>query len=129
VDLAEQCGLRIDAAGHRTQPGARLLSCLEFDQVIGFLSARSLLEEVEIFDLCVADTHRRRGIGTALLRRLFELVSPEGVEEAFLEVRESNHVARSLYTHLGFAQVGRRARYYPNGEDALLFRCCLTSTG
>lgn len=39
-----------------------------------------------------------------------------------LEVKASNQGALSLYSKLGFDEVGRRHRYYPNGEDALLLK-------
>ena len=37
-----------------------------------------------------------------------------------LEVRVSNLAAINLYQQMGFAEVGRRKRYYENGEDALM---------
>ena len=43
-------------------------------------------------------------------------------ESVFLEVRESNSAARSLYEKLGFQQTGRRKSYYANPiEDAILY--------
>ncbi len=39
-----------------------------------------------------------------------------------LEVKASNHGALSLYSKLGFDEVGRRPRYYSDGEDALLLQ-------
>jgi ribosomal-protein-alanine N-acetyltransferase len=35
-------------------------------------------------------------------------------------VRVSNLAAQRLYLKFGFAEVGRRKRYYRDGEDALL---------
>jgi ribosomal protein S18 acetylase RimI-like enzyme len=41
----------------------------------------------------------------------------------FLEVRESNVVARNLYSRLGFEEVGRRPHYYQDtGETAVVMR-------
>jgi RimJ/RimL family protein N-acetyltransferase len=37
-----------------------------------------------------------------------------------LEVKAHNARAINLYRHLGFAAVGRRARFYADGADALL---------
>ena len=39
-----------------------------------------------------------------------------------LEVRAGNVAAQQLYGAAGFMQDGRRPRYYPDGEDALLLR-------
>jgi ribosomal-protein-alanine N-acetyltransferase len=44
---------------------------------------------------------------------------------AFLEVRPSNAAARALYERAGFRDAGLRARYYQDGEDALVMRCDL----
>jgi ribosomal-protein-alanine N-acetyltransferase len=44
----------------------------------------------------------------------------------FLEVRESNTAARTLYERAGFEQSGRRESYYTNPpEDAILYRFTL----
>jgi ribosomal-protein-alanine N-acetyltransferase len=37
-----------------------------------------------------------------------------------LEVRESNRSAIGLYKKMEFAEIGKRKRYYENGEDALM---------
>lgn len=125
--LAKQSGLSVDARAHRAQKGAQLLVCLTTDgEVIGFATARALFSEAEIFDLCVAVAERRRGIGRALLFRLFDRLRDEAVSEVFLEVRASNEAAQALYRQLGFSCVGTRSRYYADGEDATLFRCCLS---
>jgi ribosomal-protein-alanine N-acetyltransferase len=43
------------------------------------------------------------------------------MQDATLEVRESNNAARRLYRGFGFFEVGRRVRYYrDNGEDAVI---------
>lgn len=46
----------------------------------------------------------------------------KGDTTAVLEVKASNQGALSLYSKLDFDEVGRRRRYYPNGEDALLLQ-------
>jgi len=45
-----------------------------------------------------------------------------------LEVRASNAAAQALYTAAGFVADGRRPGYYPDGEDALLWRLDLVGT-
>jgi ribosomal-protein-alanine N-acetyltransferase len=47
----------------------------------------------------------------------------------FLEVASGNQAARALYERAGFIRVGRRARYYPNGGDALVLRADLKGRG
>ena len=87
----------------------------EFEgEIVGFMLSRELFPqnaatpaEREILNLAVRPSFRRRGIAKALLRN--ELNSNASF---FLEVRESNTPARSLYRQLGFKEVGRRAAYY-----------------
>jgi ribosomal-protein-alanine N-acetyltransferase len=40
----------------------------------------------------------------------------------FLEVAAGNVAALALYRAAGFAEVGRRVRYYADGSDALVMR-------
>jgi ribosomal-protein-alanine N-acetyltransferase len=41
----------------------------------------------------------------------------------FLEVRESNHGAQTLYRQFGFIEIGRRPDYYQNpSETAIVMR-------
>ena len=42
--------------------------------------------------------------------------------QAFLEVRVSNAPAISLYKKFGYEPYGIRARYYEDGEDALVMK-------
>jgi len=55
-----------------------------------------------------------------LLEAALRNETASGTHAALLEVRVSNHAARAFYASTGFVAVGRRPRYYANGEDALL---------
>jgi len=51
----------------------------------------------------------------------------KGAQSIFLEVRESNQAARSLYEKWAFVESGRRIRYYQNPqEDAIAYRHSFT---
>jgi ribosomal-protein-alanine N-acetyltransferase len=107
----------------------RLLLIAEFNaEVEGFLVARSLLvAEWEIENVVVAETARRRALGTALVGAFLEQVSlhkpPDDQLVVYLEVRESNVAARQLYEKFGFHLDHRRQAYYrfPE-EDAVVYR-------
>ena len=72
-------------------------------------------------NLAVAESHRRRGIATRLMARLFEMTSGDGRRGYTLEVRVSNEAAIKLYESLGFKARGVRRGYYTdNREDALI---------
>jgi len=81
-----------------------------------------VLDEAEVIDIRVADTHRRQGLGERLLRESLTALSARSV---FLDVRRTNSPAVAMYEKMGFLQVGLRHHYYqlPSGrEDALIMR-------
>ena len=82
--------------------------------IVGFLVSRRVDDdEVEVLNLAVDPEFRRRGIGTRLLRHIDS-------RHVFLEVRESNEVAQNLYRKLGFAEIGRREKYYDDPVEAAI---------
>jgi ribosomal-protein-alanine N-acetyltransferase len=89
----------------------------------GFLVALYVANEWELENIVVATTARRKGLGRQLMEALLTTARQTNSASVFLEVRESNVAARSLYEKLGFRQTGRRPTYYINpSEDALLYR-------
>lgn len=100
-------------------PGAFLLS-----EPDGFLVGRVVAGEAELLTLAVAPTARRRGIAARLLAGFLGRAAGDGASRAFLEVAADNAPARALYAAAGFAEAGRRPRYYlgPDGTatDALI---------
>ncbi len=94
--------------------------------LMGYLIAREVAGTGEVLNLAVAPEARRRGLGGALLRAGLAGLRHRRVAEVFLEVRESNRSAQSLYLGHGFRPVGQRASYYRNPrEDALVLRLAL----
>lgn len=79
--------------------------------------------EADLLNVVVAPENQREGIASLLLDYLIAQIA-ESADNLFLEVRESNRAAITLYDNLGFNQVGVRANYYPakkGREDALIF--------
>ena len=89
----------------------------------GFLVAQYLAPEWELENIVVTPTARRKGLGKRLLEAFFTAANKINSTAVFLEVRESNAPARTLYEKTGFEQTGRRKSYYTNpSEDAILYR-------
>jgi ribosomal-protein-alanine N-acetyltransferase len=86
-------------------------------EIAGFLVARIVGEEAEILNLAVAEKARRAGIATKLLARASDEMKHSGAQMCFLEVRESNSVAKAFYSRMGFETIGTRARYYQHPEE------------
>jgi [ribosomal protein S18]-alanine N-acetyltransferase len=98
--------------------------------VIGYVIARRAADEGEILNLGVAPARRGRGVGRRLVERVLAQLAGQGVRDVYLEVRESNAVARRLYQSLGFAEVARRSGYYRRPvEDAVVLRAAITAAG
>ncbi|WP_339948745.1 GNAT family N-acetyltransferase [uncultured Albimonas sp.] len=110
-----------EIAGFAAVPGA--LALLDADAL---LLGRVAGPEAELVTLATRPEARRRGLGRALTARFAELVAAAGVQEAFLEVAQTNAPARALYSALGWVAVGRRRDYYRdvNGNriDAVAMR-------
>lgn len=101
-------------------PGASQDSGLAF---VAFLVARHLAPEWELENIVVDLSARRKGLGKRLLEALLAAARETNSRSVFLEVRESNAAARTLYEMAGFEQTGRRKSYYTNPlEDAVLYR-------
>ena len=89
--------------------------------ICGYLMAWVVADQLHILNIATGPEVRRSGVGTALLEAALASARAELLREATLEVRESNTAAYSFYRRHGFAEVGRRVRYYAdNGEDALI---------
>jgi ribosomal-protein-alanine N-acetyltransferase len=89
-------------------------------EVVGFCSAWVVVDEAHVINVAVAQDLRRSGIGRALVSSVLERCRERGATCATLEARASNEAAIGLYASLGFADCGRRKRYYPDGEDAVV---------
>jgi ribosomal-protein-alanine N-acetyltransferase len=89
--------------------------------VRGFLCASWAADEAELQSIAVDAAHRGSGIGSDLMRAFLAWAAAAGLKTAHLEVREGNARARAFYARWGFAETGKRPRYYrDNGETAIL---------
>lgn len=93
------------------------------ERVLGYAACWTVVDQSELGNVAVAEEGRGRGIGGALVDAVVERVRARGAQEIFLEVRESNAAAKSVYHARGFVVVARRRAYYSSPkEDALVMR-------
>ena len=88
--------------------------------VVGFVLGSLAAGEFEIHALAVKSGDRRQGVGRALLAHALDCAARSGARTAFLEVRAGDTGARAFYRERRFREIGRRPRYYRDGEDAIL---------
>jgi [ribosomal protein S18]-alanine N-acetyltransferase len=91
--------------------------------VAGYVIAFAVGQDAELLNIAVHAEHRGKGLAGQMLDAVLVELGRRGVRSAFLEVRESNVAARSLYRSRGFTEIGRRRNYYRRPvEDALVMR-------
>ena len=89
--------------------------------LVGYAFVSRYVDAWHVMNVAVATDHRRRGIATTLLERVFEVTASDPRSGYTLEVRVSNTHAIGLYEALGFEARGIRRGYYTdNREDALI---------
>lgn len=94
------------------------LAFSEEQELLGFLATSTVMDEIEITNLAVAQAYQGQGIARLLLQQLAEC---DG--KIFLEVRQSNVAAQKLYQQFGFETYYERQDYYQNPtEDAILMK-------
>jgi [ribosomal protein S18]-alanine N-acetyltransferase len=94
----------------------------------GYSVALPGVDEMHLLNLTVAPARQGRGLGRSLLDALVAECLRLQHAALWLEVRESNPRARSIYRRYGFAEVGLRRGYYPAAgrrEDAIVMKLAL----
>ena len=81
------------------------------DLPVGFLTATANPPDGFVMQVGVIPTLRRRGLGSALIVETMRRMQAAGAASAQLTVNVNNPGAIQAYVELGFATVGRRARY------------------
>ena len=110
-------------AGELTKASSICLGAFERETgaLLGYLIISRYVDAWHVMNVAVAPEHRRHGIASDLLERLFELTATDGRRGYTLEVRVSNESAIKLYERAGFRARGIRRGYYTdNREDALI---------
>lgn len=57
---------------------------------------------IGMFDICVDEQQRRRGLGTKIMRNLILAGAQDGCEYSYLQVVDANEPAKILYDKLGY---------------------------
>ena len=103
-----------DAAVYVAEDGARIVGRLSLSR-----DPHPASRHVADLGLMVSERHRRRGIGTALLREAEEWARTVGVRKLELHVFPHNDAAIQLYESCGFRREGLRRGHYRRGAEYL----------
>ncbi len=109
-------------AAELTGPRRRAVVAVQGRQVVGYAVTALAGDTVDLDRIAVVPRLRRTGLATAMLARLTSQAVEDGAERMLLEVAAGNVAAAGFYAAAGFADLGRRRRYYRDGSDALVLR-------
>lgn len=89
-----------------------------YDQkVVGYAGCVVAIDEGNITNIAVNTDYRKMGIGEELMKQLRLQMASRAVKQIFLEVRESNDVARGLYHKCGYEEIGIRKNFYRKPDE------------
>lgn len=91
--------------------------------IAGYMGLYVSFDEASVTNVAVSPDFRKKGYGEALVESAKIIVKEAGAECIFLEVRQSNVPALSLYKKLGFEELGIRKKFYEHPvEDAIIMK-------
>lgn len=96
------------------------LGAFENQNLIGLITCSMAIDDADIEGVVVAKEFRLKGYAQILLTELENLLKEKGITKIFLEVRESNIPARTLYQKNGYKEINKRKKYYSDGENAVI---------
>ncbi len=92
----------------------------ENDNVVAFGGFWHILDEGHITNIAVKKEFRQNKLGTLLVSEMIKSAKEKEIKSMTLEVRVSNTPAIKLYEKMGFSSVGKRPKFYSDGEDAFI---------
>lgn len=108
-----------------SKPRSRFLVAEESGEILGYALVWILDEDCQLLMVAVRENRVGRGVGRLLLDAARDAGREAGAAKMTLEVGENNNRARRVYDRAGFRVVGRRAKYYNDGSDAILMDASL----
>lgn len=89
----------------------------------GYIIYSVVCDSADLLRVAAKSEYRRQGIGTSLMEMMIKDCEKLGVQNIFLEVRQSNAPAIGMYGKFGFQEISRRKRYYTSPvEDGIVMQ-------
>ena len=104
------------------QQGAECLLAEEGGKIVGFLLSEENSPLAHIVTLDVAESHRRHGVGTELLRESEAHLAFRGVRTVLLETSTANEAGIAFWERHGYRKEAVLKNYYPGKLDAFEMR-------
>lgn len=105
-----------------TNETARFYVLRDSENLLGYIGANNICNEVYITNVAVNGNCRGKGYGKILVNHLIKQSETERAFFITLEVRKSNENAIKLYEKCGFKLIGERKNFYSKPtENALIY--------
>lgn len=104
------------------QHGAECLLAEEGGKIVGFLLSEENPPLAHIVTLDVAESHRRHGVGTELVRESERHLAFRGVRTVLLETSTGNEAGIAFWERHGYRKEAVLKNYYPGKLDAFAMR-------
>ena len=103
-------------------PAVDCLVAEENKKIVGFVLAEANPPLAHIITLDIAESHRRAGVGSALLREMEGHFAFRGIESVLLETSVDNESGIAFWKHHGYRTEAVIKRYYLGRIDAYEMR-------
>ena len=100
-------------------PNINVAVAYDEDDLVAFGIMKYRDDEAHLFLLAVRESHRRRGVGSALMTWLEKTALVAGIGVVYLEARSTNEAARAFYRGLGYREIKVVQGYYRGVESAV----------
>jgi ribosomal-protein-alanine N-acetyltransferase len=104
------------------QPAAECLVAVDGAKIVGFMLSEENPPLAHIITLDVAESHRRHGVGTELLRESEAHLAFRGVRTVLLETATTNDVGVAFWERHGYRKEAVLKNYYPGRLNAFEMR-------
>jgi len=101
------------------EKNSNVIVTLEGNEVIGFAVMKYLDGEARLNLFGVHPNHRRKGVGTRMIKWLEKTALINGSSVVYLEARLRNQGARQFYKGLGYKEIQHIPGYYKGRETAV----------
>ena len=99
------------------------LIALKHHKIVGFLVGIKTHDTIaKILMISVNNNYRKRGIGSALIKKFLQEMLSQNIRLVDLEVRTNNKIALAFYKKHGFDIQETITGFYQKGEDAYSMR-------
>jgi ribosomal-protein-alanine N-acetyltransferase len=91
------------------------------NKIVGYICVEQIIDESHILNLAVHPEYRGLNIASTLINYMINYLRDNNCRFIFLEVRNSNEIAKKMYRKFEFKVLGTRKKYYISPvEDAVV---------